>query len=257
MKLFDLAGRIAIVTGSSRGIGFAVAEQLAEAGARVAISSRSQADCDAAAARINADHGEGRAIACAADLADKASLQHLVDSTRSALGPIDILVCNAATTPHLGPAATITDDQFRASMDENLLANHWLVQMAVPDMIERRDGAIILVSSVGGYSGSSFTGIYNIAKAGLIQMTRNLAVEYGRHNIRVNCIAPGSTRTDFARPLWDDPEKEKALAKATVLRRIGEPHEMAGAALLFASPAGSFISGETLLVDGGRMAWRG
>ena len=253
MDLFDLTGKVAIITGSSRGIGLAIAEAFARAGAKVAISSRHQTECDLVAAKINAAHGKGTALACAADLADKASLQNLVDETREALGPMDILVGNAAANTHFGPIATITDDQFRSVLETNLLANHWLVHMVTPEMIARKGGAIILVSSVGGFTGSSQIGAYNISKAALMQMTRNLAVEYGRNNIRVNAIAPGTVRTELARPLWEDPVKEAERANATVLGRIGEPEELAGAALYLASKAGSFTTGHTLVVDGGRL----
>ena len=256
MNLFDLTGRVAIVTGSSRGIGFAIAEAFVEAGARVAISSRDQAHCDDAADRLNGRYGPGKAFPCAADLADKASLQRLVDATRAELGPIGILVCNAATNPHFGTTATISDQHFRSTLEDNILANHWLVQMCVPDMMAAKDGAIVLISSVGSTTGSLMTGVYNMAKAALEQMARNLALEYGPHNIRVNGIAPGSTRTEFAKPLWADPENEKRLIDATVLKRIAEPRELAGPVLMMASPAGSFTTGQTLLVDGGRLAWR-
>ena len=255
--MFDLSGQVAVITGSSRGIGQAIAHGFAAAGARVAIASRSQADCDAVAAQINAEYGADRAIACAADLADRASLQQLIDTAQARLGPVSILVGNAAANPHFGPIASITDDQFRSVIEQNLLANHWLAQMVLAGMVERGHGSIIFISSVGAFTGSDMIGAYNISKAGLNQMVRNLAVEYGRHNIRVNAIAPGSIRTDLARPLWQDPMKEAKLAQATVLGRIGEAEEIAGPALLLASQAGSFISGETITVDGGRMIWRG
>lgn len=255
--MFDLSGQVAVITGSSRGIGQAIAHGFAAAGAHVAISSRSQADCDAVAAQINAEYGAGRAIACAADLADRASLQQLIDTAQARLGPVSILVGNAAANPHFGPIASITDDQFRSVIEQNLLANHWLAQMVLAGMVERGQGSIIFISSVGAFTGSDMIGAYNISKAGLTQMVRNLAVEYGRYNIRVNAIAPGSIRTDLAKPLWQDPAKEAKLAQATVLGRIGEAEEIAGPALLLASQAGSFISGETITVDGGRMIWRG
>ena len=256
MKLFDITDRVAIVTGSSRGIGYAVAEAFIEAGARVAISSRNQAHCDDAADRLSKQFGPGKAFPCAADLADRGSLEHLVAATRAEFGPIDILVCNAATNPHFGTTSTISDKDFRSTLEDNILANHWLVQMCVPDMIAREDGAIVLISSVGSTTGSLMTGVYNMAKAALEQMARNLALEYGPFNIRVNGIAPGSTRTEFAKPLWENPESEKKLIDATVLKRIADPREIAGPVLMMASPAGSFTTGQTLLVDGGRLAWR-
>lgn len=256
MKLFDLTSQVAIVTGSSRGIGLAVAEAFIEAGARVAISSRNLAHCTEATERLNNQYGPGKAFPCAADLADKSSLERLVTETRAVLGPINILVCNAATNPHFGTTATISDQDFRSTLEDNILANHWLVQMCVPDMIARKNGAIVLISSVGSTTGSLMTGVYNMAKAALEQMARNLALEYGPSNIRVNGIAPGSTRTEFAKPLWDDPEKAKKLIDATVLGRIADPREIAGPVLMMASQAGSFTTGQTLLVDGGRLAWR-
>jgi NAD(P)-dependent dehydrogenase (short-subunit alcohol dehydrogenase family) len=251
MELFDLTGKVAIVTGSSRGIGRAIAEAMAAAGARVVISSRRQEACDAVAAAINAMHGEGRALARAASLASKNALQALVDHARAEFGRIDILVCNAASNPHYGPLGSISDEQFRKILDNNLLANHWLIGMVAPEMIKRRDGAIILVSSIGGLRGSDVIGAYNISKAADLQLMRNLAVEFGPHNVRVNAIAPGVIRTDFARALWDNSDVEAALKRANPMRRIGEPRELAGDALFLASPASSYVNGHMLVVDGG------
>lgn len=251
MNLFDLTGKVAIVTGSTRGIGRAIAEAFAAAGAQVVISSRKQPACEEVAAAINAEHGPGRAVAIAASLSDKASLETLVAKTRRQFGRIDILVCNAASNPHYGPAMTISDEQFRKVFENNVLANHWLVTMVAPEMMERKDGAIIIVSSIGGLIGSNIIGAYNISKAADFQLVRNLAVEFGPHNIRINAIAPGVTRTDFARALWEDPAKEEAVTRATPLRRIGEPGDIAGAALLLASRGGAFITGQAIVVDGG------
>ncbi|KRB85087.1 short-chain dehydrogenase [Sphingomonas sp. Root710] len=251
MNLFDLTGKVAIITGSSRGIGRAIAEAFAAAGARVVISSRKQPACEDVAAAINAEHGAGRAIAIAASLSDKASLEALVAETRRQFGRIDILVCNAASNPHYGPAMTISDEQFRKVFENNVLSNHWLVTMVAPEMMERRDGAIIIVSSIGGLIGSDIIGAYNISKAADFQLVRNLAVEFGPHNIRINAIAPGVTRTDFARALWEDPAKEEAVKRATPLRRIGEPDDIAGTALLLASRGGAFITGQAIVIDGG------
>lgn len=253
LNLFDLRGRTALVTGSSRGIGLAIAQSMAEAGARVVITSRNQIDCDAAAQGINDVHGAGRAIAYAADVGNKQALERLVERSRQALGPIDILVGNAANNPHFGTLATITDDQLRAVLNDNLMANHWLAQFVAPDMIAKRDGSIILVSSIGGFSGSDLIGAYNISKAALMQLVRNLAVELGKHNVRVNGIAPGTVRTELARPLWGDPEREAERARGTALGRIAEPGELAGAAVFLASKAGSFTTGQTIVVDGGRL----
>ena len=251
MSLFDLSGKVAVITGSSRGIGRAIAERMAEQGAKVVISSRKAEPCEEVANAINATYGEGRAIAVAANISSKQELQHLVDATMKAFGHIDILVCNAASNPYYGPMSGIEDDQFRKILENNVIANHWLVQMVVPQMVERKDGAIIIVSSIGGLRGSPVIGAYNISKAADFQLARNLAVEYGPHNVRVNCIAPGLIRTDFARALWENPDTLKRATSNTPLRRIGEPDEIAGTAVYLASAAGSFITGQGIVVDGG------
>ena len=158
---------------------------------------------------------------------------------------------NAASNPYYGPMAGIGDDQFRKILDNNIVANHWLINLTVPEMKERRSGSIIIVSSIGGLRGSSVIGAYCISKAADMQLARNLAVEYGPHNIRVNCIAPGLIKTDFAKALWDDPAMLKERNATTPLRRIGEPDEIAGAAVFLASQAGSFMTGQSLVIDGG------
>ena len=249
--LFDLAGKVAIVTGSSRGIGRAIAEGLAQHGATVVISSRKQDACEEVAKAINDAHGQQRAIAIAASISDKDALQSLVDETKQRLDKIDILVCNAASNPYYGPMAGITDDQFRKILDNNVIANHWLVQMAAPDMLERGNGSIIIVSSVGGLTSSTVIGAYNISKAADLQLVRNLAAEFGPKGVRVNAIAPGLVRTDFARALWENPEILKRVTGVAALKRIGEPRELAGAAVFLASDASSFVTGQTLIVDGG------
>ncbi|HEX7781543.1 MAG TPA: SDR family oxidoreductase [Sphingobium sp.] len=251
MELFDLTGKVAIITGSSRGIGRAIAEAYAAAGAKVVISSRKLPACDEVATAINQHHGEERAVAIAASISDKAALESLVTETRRRLGKIDILVCNAASNPYYGPMAGISDEQFRKIFDNNVLANHWLVQLVAPEMVARKDGAIIIVSSIGGLIGSDVIGAYNISKAADFQLVRNLAIEFGPHNVRVNAIAPGVIRTDFARALWEDEQAEAALRRATPLGRIGEAHEIAGAAVFLASRAGAYVTGQGLVVDGG------
>lgn len=251
MNLFDLTGKTAIITGSSRGIGRAIAERLAEHGAQVVISSRKAEACEAVAARINQTHGEGRAIAVPANISSKEDLQRLADSANRAFGKVDILVCNAASNPYYGPMAGISDEQFRKILENNVIASHWLISMIAPQMVERRDGSIILVSSIGGLKGSPIIGAYNISKAADFQLARNLAVEFGPHNVRVNCIAPGLVQTDFARALWENPETLRAATANTPLRRIGQPDEIAGAAVFLAAPASSFMTGQTIVVDGG------
>ena len=179
---------------------------------------------------------------------------HLVDETTRRLGRIDILVCNAASNPYYGPMAGIQDDQFRKILENNVIANHWLISFVAPQMIDRKDGAIIIVSSIGGLRGSPVIGAYNISKAADFQLARNLAVEYGPHNVRVNCIAPGLVRTDFARALWENPETLERATRTSPLRRIGEPDEIAGAAVYLASKASSFTTGHTIICDGGVLA---
>ncbi|WP_294356755.1 SDR family NAD(P)-dependent oxidoreductase [uncultured Sphingomonas sp.] len=251
MSLFDLTGKVVLITGSSRGIGKASAIACAEQGAKVVISSRKQDACDAVASEINARFGEGTAIAVAANISDKEGLQHLVDETRRVLGQIDVLVCNAASNPYYGPQAGIADDQFRKILDNNIISNHWLIGMVVPEMRERRDGSVVIVSSIGGLRGSTVIGAYCISKAADMQLARNLAHEYGPDNIRVNCIAPGLIKTDFAKALWDDEAMVAERNATTPLRRIGEPEEIAGAVVYLASKASAFMTGQTMVIDGG------
>jgi NAD(P)-dependent dehydrogenase (short-subunit alcohol dehydrogenase family) len=251
MNLFDMSGKVAVITGSSRGIGRAIAEHMAGHGARVVISSRKQQSCDEVAAEINARAGKEVALAIAANISTKEDLKHLVEETNRTFGKIDALVCNAASNPYYGPQAGISDDQFRKILDNNIVANHWLISLVVPQMSERRDGSITIISSIGGLKGSAVLGAYAISKAADMQLARNLACEYGKHNIRVNCIAPGLVKTDFARALWENPETLKASTARTPLLRIGEPDEIAGAAVFLASRAGSFTTGQTIVIDGG------
>ncbi len=250
MELFDLTGKVAVVTGSSRGIGRAIAERLAEHGAKVTISSRKPGPCEAVAAAINLLR-PGAAIAVPANISSKADLQRLMDETRAAFGKIDILVCNAASNPYYGPMSGISDEAFRKILDNNIVSNHWMVQMVAPEMKERHDGAIIIVSSIGGLRGTPVIGAYNISKAADFQLARNLAHELSPSNIRVNCIAPGLVKTDFARALWDTPEAERRSSAGTPLRRLGEPDDIAGAAVFLASRAGAWMTGQAIVVDGG------
>ena len=251
MKLFDLTNKVCVVTGSSRGIGKASALALAEHGAKVVISSRKQDACEAVAAEINAAHGEGSAIAVAASISDKAALQHLVDATRAAFDRIDVLVCNAASNPYYGPQAGISDEQFRKVLDNNIVSNHWLIGMVAPEMLARGGGSIVIVSSIGGLRGSTSIGAYCISKAADMQLARNLAHEYGPRGVRVNCIAPGLIKTDFARALWEDPQRIEDANSRVPLRRIGEPDEIAGAVVYLAAPASAFMTGQVMVIDGG------
>jgi NAD(P)-dependent dehydrogenase (short-subunit alcohol dehydrogenase family) len=251
VSLFDLTGKVAVITGSSRGIGRAIAERMAEHGAKVVVSSRKAATCEEVAQSINERHGAGAATVIPANISSKDDLQNLVNVTNEQLGQIDVLVCNAASNPYYGPMADITDEQLRKVLDNNIVSNHWLISFVVPQMIARKDGAVIIVSSVGGLRGTPVLGAYAISKAADLQLARNLAIEYGPHNVRVNCIAPGLIKTEFARALWDNPETLKNYSGRTPLRRIGQPDEIAGAAVFLASAAGSFVTGQNIVVDGG------
>ncbi|MBM59245.1 SDR family oxidoreductase [Hyphomonas sp.] len=251
MSLFDLSGKVAVITGSSRGIGKAIAEAMADAGAKVTISSRKPGPCQEVADAINAKHGEGTAIAVPANISSKEDLQAMVDATNEAFGKIDICVCNAASNPYYGPMSGIEDDAFAKILQNNIISNNWLIQMCVPQMRERKDGAVIIVSSIGGLRGSPVIGAYNISKAADFQLARNLATELGVDNIRVNCISPGLIKTDFAKALWDNPDTLKRSLSGTPLKRIGEPEEIAGAAVYLASKAGAYMTGQMMVVDGG------
>jgi NAD(P)-dependent dehydrogenase (short-subunit alcohol dehydrogenase family) len=252
MTLFDLAGKVAVVTGSSRGIGRAIATRLAEHGANVVVSSRNLGPCEEVVADIVSKYGKDRAIAIPASISSKEQLQRLIDETNARFGKVDILVCNAASNPYFGPLGGISDDQFRKILDNNVIANHWLISFVAPQMIERKEGSIIIVSSIGGLRGSTAIGAYNVSKAADFQLARNLAAEFGPHNIRVNCIAPGLIRTDFARALWENPAILKSSTARTPLGRIGEPDEIAGAAVFLASQASAFMTGQAIVVDGGQ-----
>jgi NAD(P)-dependent dehydrogenase (short-subunit alcohol dehydrogenase family) len=251
-SLFDLSGKVAIVTGGSRGIGRAIAERLAEHGAKVVVSSRKLDACQAVVDGIKAKGGEAFAFAC--NIGRKPELQALADETLKRYGGVDILICNAAINPHFGPAMGIPDEIFDKMMATNVKSNMWLSHMCIPSMEERGGGAIIIVSSIGGYRGSTNLGAYAITKAADLQLARNLACEWGPKNVRVNCIAPGLIRTDFARALWEDPVNYKKRTRDTPLKRIGEPDEIAGAAVFLASPAGSFMTGQSIVIDGGVLA---
>ncbi|MEL6245334.1 MAG: SDR family oxidoreductase [Pseudomonadota bacterium] len=251
MGLFDLSGKSAVITGSSRGIGKAIAEAMAEQGAKVTISSRKPGPCQEVAAALNEKHGDGTAIAVPANISSKEELQKMVDATKDAFGKIDIVVCNAASNPYYGPMEGISDEAFEKILSNNIISNHWLIQMCAPEMRERKDGSIIIVSSIGGLRASPVIGAYNISKAADFQLVRNLAAEYGPDNVRVNAVAPGLIRTDFAKALWENPETLKRALTGTPLKRIGEPEELAGIAVYLSSKAGSYTTGQMHVVDGG------
>jgi NAD(P)-dependent dehydrogenase (short-subunit alcohol dehydrogenase family) len=249
MNPFDLSGKVAIITGSTRGIGRSIAEHLAAAGAKVVISSRKADVCEQVCAEIRKAGGD--AIAVPANIGDKAQLEKLVNETRKQCGKVDILVCNAASNPYYGPMSKMPDDAFNKILQNNIVSNHWLANLVLPEMAERKDGAVIIVSSIGGLKGTAALGAYAISKAADMQLARNLAMEWSPHNVRVNCIAPGLVKTDFARALWENPEILKHYESQTPLRRIGEPDDIGGVAVFLASRAGAFVTGQTIVADGG------
>ncbi len=249
MRTSDLNGKVAIVTGSSRGIGRSIAEHLAAAGAKVVVSSRKAPACEEVAQAIRTAGGE--AVAIPANIGDKGQLENLINETRRHWGRIDVLVCNAASNPYYGPMAQMPDDAFNKILQNNVVSNHWLANLVLPEMADRKDGVVIIVSSIGGFKGTGVLGAYAISKAADMQLARNLAVEWGRHNVRINCIAPGLVKTDFARALWENPETLRRYETLTPLGRIGEPDDIGGIATFLASSAAAFITGQTIVADGG------
>ena len=246
---FDLTGKVAVVTGSSRGIGRSSAELLAKLGAKVVVSSRKADACQEVADGIKAAGGEATVIPC--NIARKQEVEALITGATKHYGKIDVLVCNAAVNPYYGPLLDITDEAFDKIMGSNVKSNIWLCALAIPPMAERGKGSVVIISSIGGLRGSTVIGAYGISKAADFQLARNLAAEFGPHQVRVNCIAPGLIRTDFAKALWENPQTLKAVTMHTPLQRIGEPHEIAGAAIFLASDASTFVTGQAIVVDGG------
>jgi dehydrogenase/reductase SDR family protein 4 len=248
--MFDLTGQVAVVTGSTKGIGRAIAEEMARAGAKVVISSRKADACEEVAAAIVKEGHEAIPIPC--HIGRRADCEALIAKTREKWGKIDTLVCNAAINPYYGPMTGLADEVFSKVMETNVRSNLWLANLVRPEMAARRDGTIIIVSSIGGLKGTEILGIYAISKAADMQLARNLAVEWGPDNIRVNCIAPGLVRTDFARALWEDPVLRKGSEDRTALKRLGDPEDISGAAVFLASRSGRWITGQTIAIDGGR-----
>jgi NAD(P)-dependent dehydrogenase (short-subunit alcohol dehydrogenase family) len=249
MDRFSLKGKTAIVTGSSRGIGRAIAIAYARAGARVVVTSRKADACEALVAELRGEGLEATAIPC--NISSKEQVAALVDRTEEAFGPIDVLVCNAAVNPYYGPMSGISDEAFSKVMDVNIRSNLWLVNRVAPGMAERGGGSIVIISSIAGLTGSRVLGAYAISKAADMQLARNLALEWGKQGVRTNCIAPGLIKTDFAKALWDNPQTLAAALASSPLNAIGDPEDIAGAALLLGSDAGRFITGTTIVIDGG------
>ena len=254
--LFDLTGRVALLTGASKGIGLHMAEGLAEHGARVVVSSRKIEQCEAAVAQINDQCGEGSAIAVACNIGYKDQLEALVGETRSRLGAIDILIANAGVNPFYGPMSEIPDSAFDKIMNTNVRSNHWLCQMVAPDMVEKGRGSMMVTASTGAFSASAMLGTYSISKLADIALVRNLALEYGPAGVRVNAICPGVIKTDFARALWDNPEAQRNAETNTPLRRLGEPEDLKGIAVFLASDASAYVTGQAIAVCGGTNMWR-
>ena len=252
MTLFSLSGKVAVVTGGSRGIGRAIAIRLAEQGAKVVGISRKIEACKTVVQEIVARRGPAGAFAC--NIAEKVQLQGLVEFATREYGGIDILVCNAAVNPYFGPSAEMPDEAFDKVMGCNVRSNFQLTNMVLPKMAERNGGSIVIISSIGGFMGSDVLGAYSISKAADMQLARNIAVEWGGRNIRANCIAPGLIRTEFARALWENGKILESALRTTPMKSIGEPDEIAGAAVFLASSAAGYINGQTLVIDGGRMA---
>jgi NAD(P)-dependent dehydrogenase (short-subunit alcohol dehydrogenase family) len=246
---FDLRGQVAVITGSSKGIGRAAAEIMAALGAKVVISSRKGEVCEEVAAGIRKAGGEAITIAC--NISRREEIAGLVKGAIEKWGRIDTLVCNAAVNPYFGPLAAISDDAFDKIMSSNIKSNLWLCNLALPHMVEQGGGSVVIVSSIGGLRGSAQLGAYGISKAADMQLTRSLAVEWSPKGVRINCVAPGLVKTDFARALWEDPERLKRTVSTAPLRRIGEPNEIGSVIAFLASKASSFMTGTVVIADGG------
>ena len=246
---FDLSGQVAVITGSSKGIGRAAAEIMAGLGAKVVVSSRKADACEAVAAAIRSGGGEAIVIPC--NISRKEEIEGLVKGTLKHWGRIDTLVCNAAVNPYFGPLEKIPDDAFDKIMSSNIKSNLWLCYYAIPGMADAGGGSVVIVSSIGGLRGSAQLGAYGISKAADMQLTRSLAVEWSPRGVRINCVAPGLIKTDFARALWEDPDRLKRTVATAPLRRIGEPNEIGGIVAFLASPLASFMTGSVIVADGG------
>lgn len=248
--MIDFTGQVAIVTGSSRGIGEAIAKRMAAAGASVVVCSRKLPDCEKVVAEIEAEGGTAMALSC--NIGDKDSLQALVNTVVERYGRLDTVVCNAAVNPHYGSMSDIPDDSYRKILDSNLLGTHWLCQMAKPHL-QKTGGSVVLLSSVTAFRGSQNIGTYAIAKAAEIALMRNLALEWGPLGMRANCIAPGLIQTEFARALWENPKMRAKVETEVPMQRLGQPDDIAGVASFLASDLARFVTGQTIIADGGML----
>ena len=247
--LFDLSGQVAVVTGSTRGIGKSIAEELGMAGAKVVISSRKADACEATRAELEKKGLTVRATPC--NIGRKEEVQSLVDETNKAWGRIDIMVCNAAINPYYGPLGGLSDEVFDKVMGSNVRSNLWLANMVLPGMAERGGGSVIMVASIAAIRATTILGAYSISKAADLMLVKNLAAEWGPKNVRVNAIAPGLVKTDFARALWEDDKRRAEREAETPLRRLGEPQDIGGIAVFLASKAAAFMTGQCIVADGG------
>ncbi|TMM55286.1 SDR family NAD(P)-dependent oxidoreductase [Sulfitobacter sabulilitoris] len=255
MSMFDLTGKVALLTGASKGMGLAMATGLAQHGATVVISARKQDQLDAAAAGIDQAVGATRAHGVACNVGYKDQLQALVDRTHDIAGPIDIVVGNAGVNPYYGPTSEIPDDAYEKTMAANVQSNLWLAQMVAPDMVTKGAGSMMFTSSIGAFKPSVMLGTYGMSKLALIGLVRNLAAEFGPKGIRFNAICPGLVKTDFARELWDNPDVAKRIENDIPLRRLGEPDDFAGLAVYLGSDASRYMTGQALTVCGGSNMW--
>jgi dehydrogenase/reductase SDR family member 4 len=248
-SLFDLHGKVALVTGATRGIGRSIAEELARAGAKVALCSRSAEACEATRAEFEKQGFDCLAQAC--NVSRKAELQGLVDAATARWGGIDIVVANAAANPYYGPLAGIPDEAFDKIFANNVKSTLWLAGMTLPAMAGRGGGSMIVVGSIGGIIANTVIGAYGMSKAAVHHLVRNLAAEWGPSKVRVNAIAPGLIKTEFARALWEDEARRTQREQATPLRRLGEPRDIGGIAVFLASEAAAFVTGQCIVADGG------
>lgn len=248
-QLFSLAGKVALITGATRGIGLAIAREYARAGARVVISSENAEHCQQAVSLL-ADEGF-EVSAVVADLSQQVQVDSLASAVLERFGRIDALICNAGVAPHMGALASASAADWELTMTVNLRSALWLTSAMLPNMAAQGGGSVVLMASIAGVRGNKGLGLYGLSKAALAQLARNLAVEWGPRNVRVNAISPGVIATEFARPLTDNPEVMSKRIALTPLRRVGIPDEIAALAVLLAAPGGAFITGQNLLVDGG------
>jgi dehydrogenase/reductase SDR family protein 4 len=246
-SIFDLSGKVALITGSTRGIGKSIAQELARAGAKVAVSSRKADACEAV--RLEFEQEGLQVLAQPCNVSRKEELQALVDATRAKWQRIDIVVANAASNPYYGPLTGISDDAFDKIMANNVKSVLWLAAMTLPQMSP--GGSFTVVGSIGGLLANTVIGAYGISKAADHHLVRNLAAEWGPKGVRVNAIAPGLVKTEFARALWEDEKRRTERIESTPLRRLGEPRDIGGIAVFLASDAGAFVTGQCIVADGG------